>query len=99
MDALSIATSGIQSAQRRLAGSAHNVANLTTPGFRPLRTLQSSQAGGGSTAILRQTDEPEPVQLSHEALEQTRARMQAQAMLGVVHVVDSTRGCLIDILA
>ena len=99
MDALSVAVSGIQSGQRRLEASAHNLANLNTPSFRPLRTLQSDQAAGGSLAISRQVDDPQPVEISHEVLEQVRAQMQVNSMLAVIHVEDISRGNLIDILA
>ncbi len=50
----STAVSGMRSAEARLATSAHNVANLGTPAFRPLRGTQESVEGGGSRVLAGQ---------------------------------------------
>ena len=99
MDPLTIAVSGVRSAEVRLASSAHNVANLTTDSFRPLRTEQTSVAGGGSVARLRQETQPRPVELTHEILEQIRASLQFKASLRVFATTAEMRGQLVDLLA
>ena len=99
MDPLSTALSGIRSAELRLGASAHNVANLNTPDFRPLRTLQSSVAGGGSTAHVVQEPDPQEVDLVREFVEQFRAAHQFGAALHVLRTTAETRGLLVDMLA
>jgi flagellar basal-body rod protein FlgC len=99
MDPLAIAASGIRSAQQRLAASAHNVANLTTPAFRPLETVQSSVRGGGAAAITRQAASPGEVDLSRELVEQILARTQFQGSLRVISVASEMHGSLVDLLA
>lgn len=42
-----IARTGLEAAEARLANSAHNVANLNTPGFVPSRVQQEAEQGGG----------------------------------------------------
>ena len=84
IDAFSAALSGIRSSTTRQAVSAHNVANLTSEEFRPLRTQQAERQGGGSEARVVRAAEPEPVELSHEIVEQIRARVQFEASLGVL---------------
>ena len=99
IDSFSTALSGIESASRRQAASAHNVANLTSEEFRPLRATQTGQAGGGSEARIRQAQEPRPVELSQEIVEQIRARVQFDASLGVLRTASDLTGELVDLLA
>ena len=99
MGALSIAASGLRSAELRLAASAHNVANLTTPSFRPLRTIQTSLEGGGSSAQVRQEPRAREVDLAHEVVEQMLATYQFKASARTFAVVAETRGHLVDLLA
>ena len=99
MDALAIAASGIRSAALRHAASAHNVANLATPSFRPLRTTQVSIEHGGSVAHARQTPTAEEVDLAREYVEQIRAALQFKGSLRVLALGSALRGSLIDLVA
>ena len=99
MDPLVIAASGMRSAELRLAASAHNVANLGTPSFRPLRVTQTSIHEGGSVAHQRQEPHAREVDLAHEILEQIRASSQFEASLRVYAVASGTQGYLIDLFA
>ena len=99
MDPLAVAASGMRSAELRLAASAHNVANLTTPSFRPLRVSQASVAGGGSVASLDQEAAAREVDLARELVEQSRASLQFGASLRVMSVASETRGRLVDLFA
>ena len=98
MNALAIGLSGLQSAEVRLAASAHNVANLTTEGFRPVRTIQEEGATGGSTARIAQVRRPAEVDLVHEAVERSRASLQYTASLRLITVDTDLRGQLADLL-
>lgn len=99
MDPLTIAASGMRSAELRLAASAHNVANFTTPAFRPLRATQTSVEAGGSVATVRQSPVPEEVDLAREFVDQILASVQYTASLRVISAVSETRGALVDLFA
>lgn len=99
MDSLGIALSGMQSARTRFATSAHNVANLLTEDFRPLRTTQTAVAGGGSQARVDQSPAPRPVSLAREVVGQIEAGVQYTASARVLQVGAELRGSLLDVLA
>jgi flagellar hook protein FlgE len=99
MDAMGIALSGMQSAQTRVAVSAHNVANLLTDGFRPQRAVQTSVAAGGSQASVATTASPEPVRLEQEIVDQIVAKNQYRASARVLGVSAEMRGSLLDLFA
>ena len=98
VEALSAALSGIQAASTRQAASAHNVANLTSDEFRPLRVTQAERAGGGTRARVQRTPQPEEVDLARESVEQIRARVQLEASVGVIRAEAETKGSLVDLL-
>ena len=99
MDTLGIALSGMQSAQTRVAVSAHNVANLLTEGFRPQRAVQTSVAAGGSQAGVETAPSPEPVSLDQEIVDQIVAKHQYQASARVLGISAQMRGSLFDLFA
>lgn len=92
-----IARSGLQAAQLRLDSSAHNVANLNTPGFRRQTVeLQTAPAPGGVQARLAEPA-PEPgVALEAEAVEQMAATYAFRANLLVLRRADEMAGTLLD---
>ena len=98
MNTLAIGVSGLYSAEVRLAASTHNVANLTTEGFRPVRTIQQEVVTGGSTARIGQVRSPAEVDLVHETVERSRARLQYTAWLRLIAVEFDLRGQLADLL-
>jgi flagellar hook protein FlgE len=98
INTLAIGVSGLQSAEVRLAASAHNVANLTTDGFRPVRTIQADVVAGGSTARVDQTRNPAEVDLVRETVERSRASLQYTASLRLVAIDIDLRGQLADVL-
>jgi flagellar hook protein FlgE len=97
--ALYTAVSGINSASRRIGASAHNLANLGTEDFRPLRSHQSSVAEGGSEVQITQEQEPRQVEIQDEIVEQILASVQAKASMRTVETESSLIGSLLDILA
>ncbi|MDP6980779.1 MAG: flagellar basal body rod protein [Myxococcota bacterium] len=98
-DALTIARSGLHIAQVRMRNSAHNVANLVTDDFHNHRTVQTSRAGGGSSATTRIDTSPRPVSLAHEVVEQIRAKTQFKASARVIATNLDMKGTLLDTLA
>ena len=98
MNTLAIGVSGLHSAEVRLAASAHNVANLTTEGFRQVRTIQEEVVTGGSTARIDRVRSPAEVDLVHETVERSRASLQYTASLRLIAVEADLRGQLADLL-
>lgn len=95
---LSTALSGMSAASERLRASAHNVANLQTPGFRPERVEQSSQADGGViTHTVR--DQQNQVSAERELIEQRAATYSYVANLRVLQTQLRPEGALLDIKA
>jgi flagellar basal body rod protein FlgC len=99
MDANAIALSGIRSAELRMAASAHNVANLSTEPFRPLRVVQSALPGGGVTAHAEAVPIPEEVDLAAEVAAQIEARTQFIASLRALAANRELQGSLLDLFA
>ena len=97
MDAIGIALSGMQSAQTRVAVSAHNVANLLTDGFRPQRAVQTSVSAGGSQASVAMAASPESVSFDQEIIDQIVAKNQYEASARVLSVSAEMRGSLLDL--
>ncbi|ACM34879.1 flagellar basal body rod protein [[Acidovorax] ebreus TPSY] len=95
----SIARSGLQAAQLRLGTSAHNVANLNTPGFtRQVVDQQAAPAQGGVQARTGRSGQP-GVALEAEAVEQMAATYAFKASLLVLRTADEMAGALLDVRA
>lgn len=99
VDVLSIALSGMRSAETRLAASAHNVANFSTEGFRPLRIHASTLEGGGSTSRAEAVALPEDVDLARELVDQMLAGHQFEASLRVLGAGAEMLGRVLDVFA
>ncbi len=61
MNAIGAALSGMQAASLQLGVAANNVANASTPGFRPSQVALSTAPGGGVAAQV--VPEPAPILL------------------------------------
>ncbi len=94
-----IAQTGLHAAQLRMDVSAHNIANMNTPGFTPQRVREQAPAplSGVSAQVVR-TDHP-GVALEHEAVEQIAASAAYKANVFVLRMAQATTGTLLDILA
>ena len=99
METLGIALSGMQSAETRLAVSAHNVANLLTEDFRPQRVHQSQAPNGGAQTRVLQSQNSEPVSLEREIVSQIQAKTAYTASARVFAVGAEMQGALLDIFA
>lgn len=96
LDALGAALSGIRSALTRQATSAHNIANVNTDDYRPLRTIEEeSPAGGSSARVVR--DATPGVDLAGEAVEQIRSQYGLAANARVVKTQQSMLGAILDL--
>ena len=99
MRVASIAASGLRAASTQLEASAHNVANVSTDGFRPVRTVTTAQREGGVSARIAPAEDPALAALGRveggsgtDLAEETVQRMLAQraflANLAVLRTVD-----------
>ncbi len=70
---LSIASSGLQAAQLRLNGSAHNIANLNTPGFKRETVQQQAVPASGGVQAHTARAAQAGVALEAEAVQQIAA--------------------------
>ena len=95
----SIAQSGLQAAQARLDASAHNTANMNTPGFRRLRAAPSEVAGRGGVATAVQRAPQEGVALEQEVVDQMTATYAFKANLQTLQTQDRMMGALLDVRA
>lgn len=98
VDAIGSSLSGVRSAFARRNASAHNVANLLTEDFRPLRTRQLEVEAGGSRVEVERAATPETIDLARELVDSSVASVQAKASLRVLDTNLDLVGSLIDTL-
>ncbi len=108
-----IASSGLRAAQMRMDVSANNVANASTPGFRPQSVQEEAVPGQGGVAarVKPATGAPAPAQggdaaaapsgtsLEGEAVDQLSASYAFTANLQVLRTNDRMMGALLDVRA
>lgn len=97
--ALAIAASGLQTAQLRLTSSAHNVANLNTPGFHRQEVVQHTQTPLGGVQASVQRAPSEGVSLEQEVVDQMSASYTFKANLLVLRSSKDLLGSLLDTYA
>jgi len=90
-----IATSGMQAAQLRLQGHAHNIANLGTADFRRSQVSQTALASGGTQAQMGRMAQPGAA-LADDVVGQLQARNSFLANLAVFKTQDQMAGALLD---
>ena len=97
--AFAIASSGLQAAQLRLDSSAHNVANMNTPGFH--RHAVAQQAAPHLGAVQAPTTRmPAPgVALEQDVVEQMAASYAFKANVLVLRTAKEMTGSLLDVRA
>ncbi|WP_024539788.1 flagellar basal body protein [Comamonas badia] len=94
-----IAQSGLQTAGLRLQVSAHNIANMNTPGFAPQRVSEASAGPlSGVSAQVVPGDQP-GVSLEQEAIEQMAARLAFKANVFALRSAQDTTGTLLNVFA
>jgi len=94
----SIALSGMNAAQTRLQASAHNIANLDTPGFKRQEVSQSTVTEGGTLAQVSDSA-GSSVELETDMVQQLQAKNSYLANLSVFKANNAMLGTLLDIKA
>ena len=93
-----IARSGLNAAQYGLGTSAHNIANLATPGFRRHQVQLAEQAGGGVTAQVARAEVPGGA-LAEDLVAQKTGLYAFKAGLRVIQAEHEMLGSLLDVSA
>ena len=91
----SIALSGMRAAQTSLDASAHNVANLNTPGFRRQEVVQTEEKEGGVSTTITQSRVEGPA-LETDLVAQLQAKNAFLANLSVFKTSNQMAGGLLD---
>lgn len=91
----SIALSGMRAAQTSLDASAHNVANLNTPGFRRQEVVQTEEKEGGVSTTITQSSVEGPA-LETDLVAQLQAKNAFLANLSVFKTSNQMAGALLD---
>jgi flagellar hook protein FlgE len=94
----SIALSGMNAAQWSLNASAHNIANLQTPGFRRQLTVQEARPEGGVSVSIARADVSGDA-LAEDIVGQKIAGYTFQANLLTLKTQDRMLGSLLDTTA
>ena len=97
----SIAQSGMQAAQARLTASASNVANQSTPGYKPVEAQSQSQidqsgSQTGGVVVSFSRAATEGVSLEKEVVGQMEAKSTYTANLQVLKTADQMMGSLLN---
>ena len=101
---LRIAVSGLGAGERRLEASARNVANVSTPGYVPVRTVETAERRGGVSGRLPSGDGAAPddfplpsgVDIGFETVQQRSALRSYAANLRVLEAADEMLGTLVQ---
>ena len=92
----SIGNSGLQAAQLGLDASAHNVANLNTPGFRRQVVEQTEAPGSNGVQASVQRDGQVGSALEKDVVEQMSATYAFKANVQVIKTNDQMMGALLN---
>ena len=90
-----ISLSGMSAAKTALSVSAHNIANLSTVGFRREQVAQASMSSGGVTTSLTRAAEPGH-SIETDIVGQLVAKNAFLANLAVFRTGDKMLGTLLD---
>ena len=99
ISALSIAISGMNAAQLGLQASAHNIANLSTEGFRREQVVQTEAANGAGVeaSLTRAGTTGSAIEI--DLVELLQGKNALLANLAVFRASDRMHGALLDIAA
>ncbi|OGB28682.1 MAG: hypothetical protein A3F78_16075 [Burkholderiales bacterium RIFCSPLOWO2_12_FULL_61_40] len=91
----SIAASGMHTAQTRLNSTAHNIANVSTDGFRRQEVTSTEQPGGGAAPALNRSSVVGAA-LETDVVTQLQAKNAFLANLAVFKTSNQMAGALLD---
>jgi flagellar hook protein FlgE len=95
----SIAASGMQAAQQQLQASAHNVANLQTPGFGRHEVQQQARPEGNGVDATTRRAPVAGASLESDVVNQLAAKNAFVASVAAFRTADRMAGALVDVRA
>jgi flagellar hook-associated protein FlgK len=95
----SIAASGMQAAQQQLQASAHNVANLQTPGFHRHEVQQQARPEGNGVDATTRRAPVAGASLESDVVNRLAAKNAFVASVAVFRTADRMAGALLDVRA
>ena len=99
VSALSIATSGMNAAQLNLQASAHNIANLSTEGFRREEVVQAEAPNGAGVEASLTRSSKVGSSMETDVIGLLQGKNAFLANLAVFRASDRMHGALLDIAA
>jgi len=95
--------SALQASSLRIDISAHDVANINTPGFSQSRPIQTAQKPGTEISSIQKIEPSAPelsaTDLAEETAEQIKSEKDFAANAAVIKTQDKMQGELINLLA
>lgn len=92
--AVGASLSGLDFQRARLSASSHNVANVVTEDFQPIRAVASAGPDGGVRTQI--VELPGPPTVMHELVDQKAAVAAYQANVSVLKTADEMTQSLLD---
>jgi len=100
---ISSSVSAIKASSLRMDISAHDVANINTPGFSQSRPIQTSQKPGTEISSIQKiesnTQEFSATELAEETIERIKSEKDLAANASVIKTQDKMLGEVINLLA
>lgn len=85
---ISTALSGMFASTKRVEASANNIANMSTPGYTPITTVQTTGQNGGVLAENRPAESGDQVDLTTEAVNLKMAEISYKANISVLKAAE-----------
>lgn len=87
-DIPSIGLSGLDAAMKRADAAANNIANASTPNYKPLQVVQQANPNFGTRADIRLAPESRDVDMASEVVDLKQAVSSYQANVAVLRMAD-----------
>jgi flagellar basal-body rod protein FlgC len=95
--------SALQASSLRLDISAHDVANVNTPGFSQSRPIQTAQKPGTAISAIQKIEPGQPdfsaTELAEETIEQIKSEKDFAANAAVIKTQDKMLGEIVNLIA
>ncbi|MBT2187914.1 hypothetical protein [Sphingobium nicotianae] len=95
MSTIGTSLSGIHASMAQMAASASNVANAASPGYQPVRAVQSETPSGGVSTRIEASGAPQ-VDLTNEMVSALIAKISSQANVHLLAASHNLSRGLVD---
>jgi len=91
------ALQGVIAAQERLNKSAHNIANINTENFMPLKIHQESKSPAGVKAYTYKSQTQKDTSIINEKLDEITSLIDVKANISIIKAADDMIGKIVDL--